>query len=80
MMARGQDESYHMKFGNNAGAHVDAYLEYKRFDILFVIYLCIEVFLTLIPVLSFLCVNFCCLIVVMIELFSKFLELQSKSV
>ena len=40
MMARGQDESYHMKFGNNAGAHVDAYLEYKRFDILFFICLC----------------------------------------
>ena len=40
MMAGGQDQSYHMKFGNNAGAHVDAYLEYKRFDKLFVICLC----------------------------------------
>lgn len=31
-MARGSnsDDDYHMKFGNNAGAHVDAYLEYKR--------------------------------------------------
>lgn len=30
-MAEGHDDSYHMKFGNNAGLHVDAYLEYKRF-------------------------------------------------
>lgn len=31
-MAGGHDDSYHMKFGNNAGAHVDAYLEYQRLD------------------------------------------------
>lgn len=30
-MASNGEEEYAMKFGNNAGAHVDAYLEYKRF-------------------------------------------------
>jgi len=27
------ESNYHMKFGNNAGAHVDAYLEYKRYSL-----------------------------------------------